>query len=81
MMRQDVIRLRIYLVGGQTLERIVPVTDGEPVTQDSLGSFAKTMLSLDGLWLPAGDRRAIAIPAMKNVALIEAEGVGVGEQI
>lgn len=80
-MRQDVIRLRFHLVGGQTVERIMPVTDGMPVTDDTLGEFTKRMLELDGLWMAAGERRAIAIPSMKNVALIEAEGVGIGEHI
>lgn len=80
-MRQDVIRLRFYLVGGQTVERVIQITDGMAVTQDSLSEFAKTMVGVDNIWLNAGDGRAVAIPSMKNVAMLEAEGIGLGEHI
>lgn len=80
-MRQDVIRLRFHLVGGQTVERIIEVTDGMAVTQDSLSEFAQRMTQVDSISMAAGKGRSVAIPSMKNVALLEAEGVGVGEHI
>ncbi|MGU3286422.1 hypothetical protein [Methylobacterium mesophilicum] len=80
-MRQDVFRVRFYLVGGQTVERVVPVSDGTPLTQDALNDFAKTMNEVDSVWFAGSTRFAIAVPSMKNVAMIEVEGVGVGEHI
>lgn len=80
-MRQDIIRLRFHLVGGQTVERVIAVTDGMAVTQDSLSELAQRMTQVDRIWMAAGENRAVAIPAMKNVALLEAEGIGIGEHI